>query len=917
MDTASSSSSATGADDEWIELANSLLKKVHLLLRVTQLTDCDGHLLVSLYEGILGDKPPDCIVDPLTKEDHIHNVQSVIDSLALDYLHVNLSHITGEGVVSGDAESIRNLLEIFEGLFDYLAEEIESDSEQEDELEGGPQDPYAFSRQGQSIITDVLDEELGTSHRTGRPVPPATVSAAPAQDSLEEGSTDDLIELGDSRYVHSRTRSPPVKGSPLKPTSTRLDDTYSKPTTTRPVSVPGTVPSTSAYIPPPVTSVIHSTIPSPILPTTTRPEDTGTSDLRRISTVRPSIAIPISVTRTPTAAHRDVSDIPTTLPSRRIPTYSDAVEPPLVSVTSATSRPTQEPQPVDSYLGGLSQGPGVAQPPMGEERLPGGLQTQPSVRPLNGRVEETAPKRVHFTADTGRTPTRKTAGMDRRSDGDEEDRRMDEEEAMDHQRRLRQLEEFLERSREEVRRLMVREDDELSQHSDSAVDYETDETSQDTDTSSGVEGAYRRRDMLRAQRDPLRGLRDEQRDSPPRRRSPSPVSSPTRRKVRFQDIDDALDGDATGRLGPIRRGLREERRGHQTKTKILGSIYRDEFKGIATSELRKQAEIRRKSNQKDKIYRKATLKSPKQTQSKPGTKYRVPVSRGGSRLADEGNERSRKRSRSASPTTPVRGDDTMTVKDNDLLPVLMEEFPFLHVSPHTMANMWRRQMKQIEQITKMSEPVSKRTKTQKQFEDAKKRQETMLKILDKERQHQQRMKDLRERSKQQRQVQRTVQQKRQQSARARRYYDEYQVRMRAKMLKRKTREEQIFKKLFEEGLGIQKTRIRDLRQYAKEKRDHVAQRQQDELESMENYYRDQFSMLAETLTRERYELQIRDKAQAKVLEKMRRELRQKMEQEIKGLQNQLTRDEDDAYFRQLEADRLRRQLNFARYQTRL
>ncbi|XP_078692105.1 centrosomal protein of 95 kDa-like [Branchiostoma floridae x Branchiostoma belcheri] len=203
MDSESSSSVASSADEEWIELANSLLKKVHVLLRVRQLTDCDGHLLVSLYEGILGDKPPDCIVDPLTKEDHIHNVQSVIDSLALDYLHVNLSHITGEGVVSGDTESIRNLLEIFEGLFDYLAEEIESESEQEDELEGAPQDPYAFSRQGQSIITDVLDEELGTSHGTERPVPPATVSAAPAQDSLEEGSTDDLIELGDSRYVHS------------------------------------------------------------------------------------------------------------------------------------------------------------------------------------------------------------------------------------------------------------------------------------------------------------------------------------------------------------------------------------------------------------------------------------------------------------------------------------------------------------------------------------------------------------------------------------------------------------------------------------------------------------------------------------------------------------------------------------------
>ncbi|XP_035695703.1 centrosomal protein of 95 kDa-like [Branchiostoma floridae] len=916
MDSASSSSSASGgADEEWIELANSLLKKVHLLLRVRQLTDCDGHLLVSLYEGILGDKPPDCIVDPLTKEDHIHNVQSVIDSLALDYLHVNLSHITGEGVVSGDSESIRNLLEIFEGLFEYLAEEIESDSEQEDE--GAPQDPYAFSQQGQSIITDVLDQELGTSHRTERPAPPATVSAAPVQDSLEEGSTDDLIELGDSRYVHTR--------SPVRPTATRLEDTYSKATTSQPTTVPSTVPSTSVSVqPPPTTNITPSAIPTPILPTT-RPEDT--SDLRRISTVPPSIAIPISVTRTPT--HRDVGDINTTLPSRRIPTYSNAVEPPLVPITS--TRPTKEPQP---YVGELSQGLGVTQPLIGEERLVGQreeLESQSAIRThRDAERDQTAPKRVHFTDGTGRTPTRKTAGMDRRRDGEEEERRMEEEEeVLDHQRRLRQLEEFLERSREEVRRLMVREDEELSQHSDSAVDYETDTSSgvmfsiflseevrrlmvreneelsqhsdsavdYETDTSSSVEEV--RRLMVRE-------------DDELSQHSDSAVDYET-------DTDTSGETDTSSGVEEVRQLMvrEDEELSQHSDSAILGSIYRDEFKGIATSELRKQAEIRRKSNQKDKIYRKATLKSPKKTTYRPGTKYRAPVSRGTSRLADEGNERRRKRSRSASPTTPVRADDTLTVKDNDLLPVLMEEFPFLHVSPHTMANMWRRQMKQIEQITKMSEPVSKRTKTQKQFEDAKKRQETMLKILDKERQHQQRMKELRDRSKQQRQVHRAVQQKRQQSARARRYYDEYQVRMRAKMLKRKTREEQIFKKLFEEGLGIQKTRIRDLRQYAKEKRDHVAQRQQDELESMENYYRDQFSMLAETLTRERYELQIRDKAQAKVLEKMRRELRQKMEQEIKGLQEQLTRDEDDAYFRQLEADRLRRQLNFARYQTRL
>ena len=37
----------------------------------------------------------DYIAAPGSQEDDIHNIQSVIDSLALDYLQISLSHITG------------------------------------------------------------------------------------------------------------------------------------------------------------------------------------------------------------------------------------------------------------------------------------------------------------------------------------------------------------------------------------------------------------------------------------------------------------------------------------------------------------------------------------------------------------------------------------------------------------------------------------------------------------------------------------------------------------------------------------------------------------------------------------------------------------------------------------------------------
>ena len=55
----------------------------------------------------------------------------------------------------------------------------------------------------------------------------------------------------------------------------------------------------------------------------------------------------------------------------------------------------------------------------------------------------------------------------------------------------------------------------------------------------------------------------------------------------------------------------------------------------------------------------------------------------------------------------------------------------------------------------------------------------------------------------------------------------------------------------------------------------------------------------------------------KVLEQMKRELRRKMEREISELQRRLCDDEDGVYFRELDAERVRRELHLARCQTRL
>lgn len=51
-----------------------------------------------------------------------------------------------------------------------------------------------------------------------------------------------------------------------------------------------------------------------------------------------------------------------------------------------------------------------------------------------------------------------------------------------------------------------------------------------------------------------------------------------------------------------------------------------------------------------------------------------------------------------------------------------------------------------------------------------------------------------------------------------------------------------------------------------------------------------------------------------MLHKAKRELRSKMEKEIEQLQNLITQNDDDAFFRELEAERFKSRLHLASFQ---
>ncbi|MEQ2170173.1 hypothetical protein GOODEAATRI_032648, partial [Goodea atripinnis] len=143
---------------------------------------------------------------------------------------------------------------------------------------------------------------------------------------------------------------------------------------------------------------------------------------------------------------------------------------------------------------------------------------------------------------------------------------------------------------------------------------------------------------------------------------------------------------------------------------------------------------------------------------------------------------------------------------------------------------------------------------------------------------------------QQKSVQNKLREQRQQITRAKKYHNDYHVQHRARLMRARTKEERMFRQLFEEGLGLQKLRLREQRAYAKEQQLEHQRRHQDQIESLENYYKDQ------------------------ALLKMKRELRSRMEREIRDLQRIIIQNDEDDHFQDLEVQRLRNRVHMASFQ---
>ncbi|KAE8577406.1 hypothetical protein XENTR_v10004563 [Xenopus tropicalis] len=869
-------------ETEWVDVANSLLSKCHINLQVQEVSGCDARVFLALYEAILGEKVPDFIPDAQNPETNAHNVQSVIDSLALDYLQVSLSHITGENIVRGDTESIQNLLEIFDGLLEYLTEQISEASSQN----GEDLDDRDFSQRRQNDEVPKAQEELLP---TLRPPPlagsPALSSEVfvPSWEVDGSESTAELIRLGDTaqtftwrglsleRATYVQREEEPVpkqpsveggEGLPQAPAcvpSHRVGEGY---VAVNGFSVPGShhedlqpaIPLNRPY--------------QPGRPPTADREAAGSggpshvhiqSHERLPSTGGPQApAVDSRQGKSPDGAEtRDTHNGTSVSPFQKKVAFRTLPDIRLMTLHSTLT---------DCENGALAK----------EEELE---QTDSTMQPeISERYS--APGSRHSLFDSWATDTKLSSITEEPFSVQRARNRLSEQE-------LQEMSEKLSRKLDELDLMLKkalgaqaggaepREEDKLSQHSDSIMEF-------------------RRKKQLQA----MQSSRKQQ--NRPRSLSPTPLAPP--RHPLHPQFEDALHRKAKGEAGKIRRGLQKELDLQRMKSQLLANDYEEQLKDLVQTERAQLSALKAKLKQTEECEQNV-CKEPKE-KLQPEMVYsakRFVCTPKGSKVP-------------ALRTQP-RKVARMKVKENDLLPLLLDEFPCLQISPHTLRRMWQGQVSQMERLAKASQGDQRsERRLQIEVEEAQKKQDLLVDIIRKEQGQNQRLKEFRERIGLQKSAQNRMKERRQQAVRARRYYEDYHVQLRAKLMRARTREERLFKKLFEEGLELQKERLREIRSYTREQRLEQRKRHKDELDSMENYYKDQFSMLADAVTQERQQIQAQEQAQAKTLQKIKRELRGKMEKEIRDLQEMIIRTDEDAFFRDLEAERLRRRLQMASYQ---
>ncbi|NXX56187.1 CEP95 protein, partial [Scopus umbretta] len=487
---------------DWVDVANDLLRSCRINQRIKHLSECGADVFVCLYESILGEKVPDFIATPRSQEDDAHNVQAIIDSLALDYLQVSLSHITGENIVKGEGESIRNLLEIFDGLLEYLTEEVsESSSQNGDEANVllNNEIQTASQEQPESNAGQVMQPAIFSSVEGSQ-----SELFVPSCDVDGSESTSELIRLGDTAYSFSK----------------REEGSTQSVHTTEPQKENLSASATKLGEP------IQQAIPllPPFQPSEARPHYPGWRDYQS------------SDSQSATLANSGVVKIPTVSTVQSIPSTNTSLSSASAVGDKVVSNDAEDNVAKVPWVYGTSSASSLHQ----NLSLHAEQVTQ-TPRPDSRYLPR---KKRQSTTDSPEESLSYRTTKEKLSE--QELHKVSEK--LSH--RLNELDLMLKRAlgghtREEE----LTDEDNLSQHSDSVMDYRRRKAERDT-----PHPRY-----------------------PSRPRSLSP-SSPSSHYQLFSELEDKLCSNGTGQIRKIHRQLQKERDERRKKAKMVAKAYEDELR---------------------------------------------------------------------------------------------------------------------------------------------------------------------------------------------------------------------------------------------------------------------------------------------------------------------------------------------------
>ena len=396
----------------------------------------------------------------------------------------------------------------------------------------------------------------------------------------------------------------------------------------------------------------------------------------------------------------------------------------------------------------------------------------------------------------------------------------------------------------------------------------------------------------------------------------------------------AREHDTTNELSIIRNSIKEKGDKDERVIKmLLKSVYNEDLKDAEALMRQSVDKIKNRSDMTNNLFVDA---------HRPASSASVRVPNKSVFIADDYKRPLRRQSRAAS-VSPSRRTSLQTgqrsqsalrasfggikkpnskyvIGEDGILSKLLEEFPHLYLSPETIHDLWQKHSKQIEHLQREQHELevkyskdNENTAIRKYLNETHKKQKSLMDIMRKDIEHMQRIQDLKRKQNVENALKYKAREQRFQNVKVKNYFEEFRLQQRAKMLKKVTKEEVLFKQLFNESLKIQKERVREMKKYAKEQRDIKTKQQMNQIESIENFYKNKFNLLNEKIKKEKLETEIREKSQHEILTKMKTQMKSKLENDIRDLQSQLCNDEDFMYWRQLDAKRVESDLKSARY----